>query len=76
MTATVPWLDRSTITSLAAPTGGTGTTRAIFVARYLPTLVGLRGLAALLAEQAPALWWRRRMPCSRRDPSHPSFRSA
>ncbi|TQE28984.1 hypothetical protein Sipo8835_04495 [Streptomyces ipomoeae] len=53
MTATIPRLDRTTITSLAAPTGWTGTTRAVFAARYLHTLVGIRRLAALLAEQAP-----------------------
>ncbi|MFE4369425.1 HEXXH motif-containing putative peptide modification protein [Streptomyces sp. NPDC056835] len=53
MTATVPRLDRTTITSLAAPTGWTGTTRAVFAARYLHTLVGIRRLAALLAERAP-----------------------
>ncbi|MBT2545015.1 hypothetical protein J7E99_31005 [Streptomyces sp. ISL-44] len=54
MTATIPRLDRTTITSLAAPHGWTGTTRAVFAARYLHTLVGIRRLAALLAERAPA----------------------
>ncbi|MER5362290.1 HEXXH motif-containing putative peptide modification protein [Streptomyces sp. NPDC002785] len=53
MTATIHRLDRTTIASLAGPTGWTGTTRAVFATRYLRTLVGIRRLAALLAEQAP-----------------------
>ncbi|GAB7184561.1 hypothetical protein ATKI12_6371 [Kitasatospora sp. Ki12] len=53
MTVTATQLDRSTITSLATPQGWTGTTWAVFQARYLHTLVGIRRLAALLAERAP-----------------------
>jgi HEXXH motif-containing protein len=43
-------LDQSAIAAFARPTGLTDTTRAVFAARYLHTLVGLKRLAGLLPE--------------------------
>ncbi|MEV0232086.1 HEXXH motif-containing putative peptide modification protein [Nonomuraea sp. NPDC050786] len=45
-----PRLDQSTIAAFARPGGWTETTQAVFAARYLHTLVGVRRLAALLPE--------------------------
>jgi HEXXH motif-containing protein len=47
-------LDAESIASLAIPTGWTATTRALFAARYLQTLMGIRAIAVELADQVPA----------------------
>src|SRR6266700_4175204 len=55
MNTGTPRLSRTTIAAFAAPTGWTETTRAVFTARYLHTLLGIRRLEALLAERAPGV---------------------
>jgi HEXXH motif-containing protein len=48
-------LDSASIASFARPTGWTTTTRALFAARYLQTLLGIRTLASELAAKVPAV---------------------